>query len=341
MIQVQSDVGLREGDSMPRVTVVIPNWNGLVHLPECLEALACQTFTDFAIVVVDNASSDGSLAWLASERPDVTIIRRQDNGGFAKAVNEGIRASVSPMVALLNNDTVADPRWLEELVAALESRSAYDIAASLMLFYDRPDLVNAAGDVFRVRHLNAANRGFGDPADGYDAPRRVLGACAGAALYRRQVFDDVGLFDEDFFLMHEDTDFNIRALVLGKRCLYVPTARIRHKLSATIRTMPSAELQRMRIRNEGIVVGKDLPWELLALVPFVRLWRLALATVFMKPSHWPSARKRLRRVRRNARAWNEGVRIGLSRRGELWPRRRASRFEIVRWLLKGDGPTSF
>jgi hypothetical protein len=97
-------------------------------------------------------------------------------------------------------------------------------------------------------------------------------------------------------------------------------------------------MQRLRERNAGIVLAKNLPAALLLLAPFTRLWNLAQVTIFMPPRHWPKARKKIRRVRRGARAWNEGVRIGLARRAEVWPRRAVSNLDIVRWLLKGSGP---
>jgi GT2 family glycosyltransferase len=323
---------------MPSVTVVIPNWNGVQHLAECLSSLQAQTRAPERIVLVDNGSTDESLPFVRASFPDVSVIEMGENLGFSAAVNAGIRAADTAYVALLNNDTAVDPRWVEELTASLDARPDYDMAASLMLLYARDGVVNAAGDVYSVQFLAAYNRGMWYPAERYAQPCRVLGACAGAALYRRSLFDEVGLFDESFFLMHEDTDFNIRALVAGKRCLYVPAARVRHKLGATIDTVPSARMEALQRRNEGIVVGKDLPWELLAIAPLTRLWTLARTTVLVKPSMWRSTPERWRRVRAGARAWNEGLRIGLARRAEVWPARRASRLEILRWLLKGSGP---
>lgn len=325
---------------MSSVTCVIPNWNGARHLPECLAALAAQTRPAQRVVVVDNGSTDDSLAAMRSDFPDVEIIDLGANTGFSGAVNTGIRAADTDYVALLNNDTAADPVWLEELVRALDEHPAYDIAASLMLFYDAPEIVNAAGDVFGVQFLAAYNRGMWRPQDEYERPMRVFGACAGAALYRRRLFDEIGYFDESFFLMHEDTDLNIRALIAGKRCMYVPTARIRHKLGASIEAHPALEMERLQRRNEGIVVGKDLPWPLLAVAPFARAWTLARTSFLVKPSKWSTTPERLRRVSIGARAWNEGLRIGLARRHEVWTSRSAPRREILRWLLKGSGPLS-
>jgi GT2 family glycosyltransferase len=322
---------------MPRVTVVIPNWNGLDHLPECMAALARQTYGDFGVVVVDNGSSDGSLAWLRENAPETRIIARADNGGFAVAVNEGIRSADGDYVALLNNDTLVDDRWLAELVATLD-RTGYDLAASLMVFYDEPEVVNAAGDDYYYERFAMRNRGITKPASEYLEPVRVLGACAGAAIYRRRLFDEIGFFDERFFLNHEDSDLNLRALIAGKRCAYVPTAVVRHKHSATVKSQPSWKMRRYVIRNQAAVVTKDLPW---SLIP------RALAS---RPYHWwrftrpwtlralPKKPRVFFRLGRRLIAEFEGYFMGLAGRRDVWRRQAVPTAEVVKWLRDGVGP---
>lgn len=320
-----------------RVTVVIPNWNGLAHLPECIEALLGQSYTDFEVVVVDNGSTDDSVAWLREHAAWVRVVERGDNGGFAVAVNEGIRQATGEYVALLNNDTAVDPKWLAELVGALEE-TGYDAAASLMVFYDEPHLVNAAGDEFVMTHLFGRNRGFGRPVEEYAERVRVLGACAGAALYRTSFFRDVGLFDEAFFLMHEDTDINLRALIAGKRCVYVPSALVRHKFSASIKTQPSDKMQRLLTRNEAFVLAKDLP-AVLYPYAFVTLpYRLFRSVVPLRPSQWHRVPGLLRRLPDRIAAQREGRRMGAPKRADVWSRRAVPVHEIVRWMFRGVGP---
>lgn len=319
---------------MPRVTVIIPNWNGLSHLPECMAALRGQTYESFRVLVVDNGSTDESIPWLRANAPEVAVIAREDNGGFAVAVNAGIRAAGTELVALLNNDTAVDPRWLEELVAALD-RTGYDAAASLMLFYEDPDRVNAAGDVYDMGTFAGLNRGFKKPVKGYLEPVRVLGACAGAALYRASLFDAVGLFDEDFFLIHEDTDFNLRSLIAGKRCVYVPTARLRHKLSATIRHQPSWPMLRYETRNRGIVIGKDLPVSLMLLAAVTWPWRLFRSTVPLRPGKWHLIPSLSANLGKRIAAEIEGFRMGLAKRSDVWRRQAMPTREIIRWLFGG------
>ena len=150
---------IADTSARPRVTVVIPNWNGVRHLPECLATLREQTFKEFDTIVVDNASSDDSVAWVKEHYPEVLVIAREDNGGFAKAVNAGILASRYEYVALLNNDTALDPNWLRALVDALDQHPDYDFAASKMLLYSEPGVLNSAGDVWSRKRMTAEIRG--------------------------------------------------------------------------------------------------------------------------------------------------------------------------------------
>ena len=324
--------------SAPKVTVVIPNWNGRAHLPECLAALQEQTLRNFEVVLVDNASTDAGVEWVRAHHADVRVHRLSSNRGFAAAVNCGIRVARGEYVALLNNDAVPEPRWLEELLTALERRRDYSFAASLLVFYADPCRVNAAGDVYDVLRLVGRNRGFGRPADGYQEARRVLGACAGAALYRRSLFTAVGLFDEDFFLMSEDTDFNLRCLVAGKRCLYVPAARVRHKFRASIDAESEWPMTRLAFRNEAMVAAKDLPAPILVLLPLIWPWRLLRETVLMRPERRRPLAVQLRRAPLIVRAELDGICRGLAKRGDVWRRRAAPHGQIVRWLVKGTGP---
>jgi GT2 family glycosyltransferase len=322
----------------PRVTVVIPNWNGLRHLPECLGALEAQSFSDFEVIMVDNASSDGGVAWVREHHPEVRVLRRLDNGGFSRAVNEGVDAARGEYVALLNNDTAVDGGWLGALVAGLDENRAYDLAASKMVLFYEPERLNAAGDVYVLWRLAGKNRGFGKPVSRYREMERVLGACAGAALYRRSLFGEVGRFDEDFFLMSEDTDFNLRCLIAGKRCLYVPSAVVGHKLRATIDAAPAWEMTRLGARNEAIAAAKNLPVPALLLLPVLWLYRLLRQTVVIRPSKWRLMPRLLRQAPGRLRAEAEGFRLGWAKRPEVWRLKSVGTLTILRWLLRGSGP---
>jgi GT2 family glycosyltransferase len=322
---------------MPRVSVVIPNFNGMPHLPDCLDSLQRQAYRDFVTVVVDNASEDGSCAWVRAHHPEVQVIPLPTNRGFAHAVNHGIRSGRTEYVALLNNDTVVDRRWLCGLVGELDATQKYDFAASKMILHDGSDRLNAAGDDYSVMRLAGRNRGIGHPAWRFSRPERVLGACAGAAMYRRRLFDEVGLFDEDFFLISEDTDFNLRCLIAGKRCIYVPEAVVWHKLRASISLAPDWEMRRMGSRNDAMVAAKDLPLAVL-LCPLPWLWRTLRQTVLLRRSNWHLVPIFLKETPARTHAELEGLRMGWRKRHGVWSLRRTRRLEILRWLIWGHGP---
>ncbi len=222
---------------MATIDVIIPNYNGEALLPVCLDALRAQTRRDFAVTVVDDGSSDGSLALLAERYPEVRVVRMPRNRGLAAAVNAGIAATSAPFVVLLNNDTEADPAWLAELVGALEARPAYAFAASKLLLFDRRDHLHSAGDYYRPDGEPGSRGVWERDAGQYDALCEVFGPCAGAAAYRRAALEalaeDGRVFDEDLVMYCEDVDLNLRARRRGMRTLFVPTAVVYHRLSAT------------------------------------------------------------------------------------------------------------
>ena len=219
------------------IDVIIPTYNGAHLLPACLDALSAQSRRDFTVTVVDDGSRDGSLALLAERYPTVRVLARPQNQGLAKAVNAGIAATAAPYVVLLNNDTEADPRWLDQLVGALEHRPQYAFAASKLLLFDRRDHIHSAGDYYQVSG-EPGSRGVWDCDSGqYDVVSEVFGPCAGAAAYRRSALDELAddgkVFDEDLVMYCEDVDLNLRARRAGLRTIFVPTAVVYHKLSAT------------------------------------------------------------------------------------------------------------
>jgi GT2 family glycosyltransferase len=242
----------------PRVSVIIPNWNGQRFLPACLEALRQQSFTDHEVVLVDNASTDDSVAYVRAAFPEVRAAVLPRNVGFAGGVNAGIQAARGECVALLNNDTEADPGWLEALVQALDRDREIGFAASKMIgFHDR-ELLDGCGDAMSW-HMLAHKIGAGQRDVGqYETPRRVFGACAGAAIYRRSLFETVGLFDEEFFAYYEDVDLSFRAQLAGFPCLYVPTAVVAHIGSATA-GKESALFFYLWTRNRIYLMLKNLP----------------------------------------------------------------------------------
>lgn len=221
-----------------------------------------QTYRDFAVVLVDNGSSDGSQEFVRQKFPEVHVISLTENHGFAGAVNRGIRQTHSPYVALLNNDVEVEDRWLENLVGALKRHPEVGSAVGKMLNFFSRDVIDAAGDVL-TKSLSGQARGFGENDTGqYDRENYVFGPCAGAAVYKRSMLDQVGLFDETFFAFYEDIDLDFRCQMQGWKTLYVPSARCYHKRGATAQSMHRLAV-RLHIRNHIFCYIKNLPWQIL------------------------------------------------------------------------------
>jgi GT2 family glycosyltransferase len=259
----------------PRLTVVVPNWNGERFLSTCLGSLRCQSFEDFETVLVDNGSTDASVSFVSRNFPEVRILPLGENGGFSVAVNAGIKASRAEYVALLNNDTEVDTDWLEALVRAADAYPGAGSFASKLVNFDDRHILDGAGDVLRRSGL-PYRLGHGEPDRGqYDEASLVFGACAGGALYRRSMLDEIGLFDEDFFANCEDGDLSFRAQLAGYRCLYVPESVVFHMGSATFgKRSPTAT--RLGTRNSLCMLVKNLPAPLvLRLLPFALAGQLA------------------------------------------------------------------
>ncbi len=217
----------------PTVSVIIPNWNGAHLLPACLASLRRQTYPPLEVLVVDGASTDDSVAIARAAYPGVRVLALPRNRGFAGNVNAGLRAARGEVLALLNNDAEADPGWLAELVRGFAADPRVGLCASKILLHDRPTVLNAAGDLYR-RDGTPANRGVWEEDRGqFDTPEYVFGASGAALAIRREVLADIGLFDEGLYMYCEDVDLCFRAQLHGYRCLYVPTARVYHRLSAT------------------------------------------------------------------------------------------------------------
>lgn len=204
-----------------RVAVVVPNRDGRRWLPGMLAALRAQTRAPERLVVVDDGSSDDSVAWLRAE--GVEVVQRPVNGGFAAAVNTGLAAVADcDAVALVNTDVALAPDWLARTVGVLEAAPEAGAVACKMVGMDDPGLIDDAGDALR-RDGVCEQRGRGRRDDGrFDAPGEVWGACAGAALYRRAAVAQVGGFDESYGMYLEDVDLALRLRLAGWTCRYEP-----------------------------------------------------------------------------------------------------------------------
>ena len=219
----------------PRVSVVIPSWNGRALLDTVLPSLELQRYRDFETVVVDNGSADGTADHLRMRWPWAELVALPENLGFAAGVNRGIERARGDYVALVNNDVELHPSFLGELVAALDAAPRAAAATAKMLRFDDRGAIDGTGDALRWSGV-VMPRGRGERDRGqYDEPAEVFSACGGAALYRRAAFEEVGPFDEAFFAQMEDVDWGFRARLLGYGCRYAPGAIAYHKGSASMR----------------------------------------------------------------------------------------------------------
>lgn len=214
-------------------SIVIPNWNGSRFLPVCLESLRRQTYAPIEVIIVDNASSDGSQDLIKREYAWVKLIELPTNTGFTGACNAGMQAARGDIVSLLNNDTEVDTNWAAAVLDAFARHPEVGSVASKMLLFDKRDHLHTAGDYFTIDG-RAGNRGVWQKDVGqYEREEIVFSACGGSSAYRRVMLDQIGLLDNDFFFSGEDVDLGWRVNLSGWRCLYTPAAIVYHHLSAT------------------------------------------------------------------------------------------------------------
>ena len=253
---------------MSKVTVIIPNYNGIKYIRDCLDSLRTQTMTDIDIIVVDNASTDGSIELIEKEYASVIVKRLDRNYGFCHAVNVGIAMTKTPYLILLNNDTKADPSFVEELYNCIDSHEDTFAVASKMLQMSNPDKIDAAGDLYCALGW-AFSLGKDGSKDKYDKEATVFSACGGASIYRKKIFDEVGYFDELHFSYLEDVDVCYRARIMGYKNRYTPKAIVYHAGSGTTGSRYNSFKVRLAARNSWYVIYKNMPWlQIIINLPF-------------------------------------------------------------------------
>ncbi|MGQ9666559.1 MAG: glycosyltransferase family 2 protein [Anaerolineae bacterium] len=312
----------------PLVSVIIPNWNGAALLPACLDSLRAQTYRRLEIIVVDNASTDESVALVRERYPEVRLVVLSENRGLTGGVNAGIRSATGGIIALLNNDAEAEPGWVAALVETLEAHPEAGSAASKMLLHDRRDVLNSAGDTYRLEGI-PGNRGVWERDVGqYDRDIEVFGACGGAAAYRRAMLEEIGLFDEELFMYCEDVDLAWRAQIAGYHCVFAPQARVYHRLSAT-GGGPLASFYTGR--NTLLVIAKDYPPALLQRYwPLVLRAQLRIAWEALRAWRGEAARARLRGQLAGLRLFRRWTR----KRADVYRLRRVSDAELEALLRR-------
>ncbi len=260
---------------VPTVSLVIVNWNGAHHLDECLNSLRAQTLCDeMEVIVVENGSTDSSMEVLRQHEDFVRLIINPANVGFAAGCNQGITASQSEFIALLNNDTLVEPAWLEELVKAIRQSADLGWCTSKVLSYWTRGVFDNTGHVVCGDGLTRGRGRLELDRGQFEQVEEVFCASGCATLLRRRMLDDIGLFDEAFFAYCEDADLGFRARLRGWRCIYVPTAVVYHKFSASTQAFSAFKALHVE-RNRCWLAVKNLPLPLLLISPCFTLLRYA------------------------------------------------------------------
>ncbi len=245
-----------------KVAVVVPNWDGLETIADCLKSLAEQSLAA-EIFVVDNGSIDNSVKFIKQNYPQVHLVELSVNLGFAGGVNVGIKAAIEAgcdFVALFNNDAVADKNWLKELVKELSANDNLGIVTCK--FMDgKGKKLDSTGDYYTVWGLPYP-RGRGETVlDKYDNDTEIFAATGGASLYRVKMLQQIGLFDESFFAYYEDVDLSFRAQLAGWKVRYVPAARAYHQIGATSSKIKGFTTYQT-LKNLPQIGRKNVPWKL-------------------------------------------------------------------------------
>jgi N-acetylglucosaminyl-diphospho-decaprenol L-rhamnosyltransferase len=217
----------------PEISIVIVTWNGRHHLEGCLRATEAQAGVSAETIVVDNGSTDGTAEFVRQMFPHVRLVTLAHNRGFAGGNNAGVQEARGNLIAFLNNDTVADPGWLQALRSSLDPSRGFVLVTSRIVYLHDPATVDSAGDGL-LRCGGAFKRHHGGAVASAPASGEVFGVCGAAFMMPKAIFDELGGFDEDFFASHEDVDLSYRARLRGYRCWYAADAVVRHHGSATL-----------------------------------------------------------------------------------------------------------
>jgi GT2 family glycosyltransferase len=250
----------------PTVSVVVVNWNRRELLKSCLESLERQTYPNYEVIIIDNGSQDGSTALveeMAAAYPvPLKLAVNSENRGFCAANNQGFTLAQGDYLALLNNDAEAEPEWLKALVEACDSAIDIGMVASKILVWENPKRIDKCGHLIYPDGQNRG-RGSGQVDQGqFDRIEEALWPDGCAALYRRAMLEDIGGFDEEFFAYADDAELGLRGRIAGWRCLYTPTAVVRHHRGATLGLGSPRRLTLIE-RNRVLLVVKLFPLNLL------------------------------------------------------------------------------
>ncbi len=250
----------------PLVSVIVLNWNNKQDLEVCLNSLAKQTYPNYEVIVVDNASTDDSVNLVKKKFSKFRLIENKENYGFAKGNNIGINQANGTYIITLNNDTKVDPKWIEEYVKLAEEHPEVGSLSCKMLFFDKPEIINSIG-LKLYWDGKAVDEGINEEDnEQYEGIREVFGPCGGSAFFRKEALEDVKLdrdyYDSDFGFYSEDLDLSFRLQLKGWKCLYAPKAKLFHKFRGTTGKIHDFGLY-YAIKNKVLFMVKNYPLRLL------------------------------------------------------------------------------
>lgn len=257
----------------PVVSIIIVNWNGLAHLPDCLGSLEEQTFRKFETILVDNGSEDGSVSYVRAHHPWVKVISLPENIGFASGNNRGLKHSQGTYIVTLNNDTRAEPDWLETLVRVADDNPRSGMVGSRICSFSEPDIIDSIGmGICRDGMSRGRFRNKRWPALHLRDVEEILFPSACVALYKREMLEETGFFDDNFFAYAEDSDLGLRGRLAGWEAVAATRAVVYHKYSQTGGRLSAFKIYLVE-RNHYWVVWKNFPLRLLLVLPFYSTWR--------------------------------------------------------------------
>lgn len=269
-----------------KTTVIIPNYNGKEYLGPCLSSLLkCQP-SDFRVLVVDNGSTDGSVELLKEQFPQVETILLPENTGFAPAVNRGLEQTKTPFALLLNNDTTVETDFVTRMENAMEDhKKAFSVSAKMVMMQDK-SLLDGAGDLYCALGWAYALGKGKTVADHYTKPAPIFSSCGGAVIYRMDVLERIGLFDEDHFAYLEDVDIGYRAKIHGYQNFYEPSAVCYHAGSGFSGSRYNEFKVNLSSRNSIYLILKNMPvLQILINLPFLLIGFMAKIVFFIKKGY--------------------------------------------------------
>jgi len=269
-----------------KTTIIIPNYNGIEYLKNCLTSLQKCEPLNFHIVVVDNGSTDGSMEMVQAQFPEVELIALAENTGFAPAVNRGLERTRTPYALLLNNDILVEPDFVKKMEEAMEMHENCFSVSARMLQMHKPELLDGAGDLYCALGWAYALGKGKTASDHYTKPAKIFSSCGGAVIYRMDILNKIGFFDENHFAYLEDVDLGYRAKIYGYDNWYEPSAVVYHAGSGFSGSRYNEFKTRLASRNSIYIILKNMPFlQILMNLPFLLLGFLTKIVFFVLKGH--------------------------------------------------------